>query len=142
MKILTHPDPSLMVPVPRISISIPSVVIHHMMRVIDDTEALGLAANQIGYPYRVIIVQGKVMVNPIIISGVKPVVVVESCLSLPGEEFCIKRSNDIILSWQSLDMETTYEGGFTGAFARIAQHEIDHLDGILINDIHDAGLKP
>lgn len=135
MKILIHPDSFLKILVPLCKEPVSDHVIAYMMGVIDDTKALGLAANQLGYSYRVIIVQNKVMVNPSIVdfSGLL-VFNNENCLSLPGETFCVKRDNAIMLRWQSLDLETTYTQGFNGNFAYIVQHEIDHLNGVLIND--------
>ncbi|MDO5078688.1 MAG: peptide deformylase [Streptococcus minor] len=95
---------------------------------------VGLAANMIGVQKRIIIVSlgfgHLVMYNPVLISKVKPYQTVESCLSLIGsrsttryEEIVVRYHNQ---DWQEVTMS------FTGFTAQIVQHELDHLEGILV----------
>ena len=58
---------------------------------------------------------------------------VEGCLSLPNEEYQVKRYNKITIRYQNAQGETLKES-FQGYDARVIQHEIDHLNGILISD--------
>tara|TARA_R100000664_G_scaffold33185_1_gene49657 strand:- start:1119 stop:1550 length:432 start_codon:yes stop_codon:yes gene_type:complete len=58
---------------------------------------------------------------------------VERCLSLPKKAFKVKRYNKITIRYQNAKGETLKES-FEGFNARVIQHEIDHLNGILICD--------
>jgi len=57
----------------------------------------------------------------------------EGCLSFPKKEFLVKRHNNITIKYQNAQSETITEK-FTGLEARIIQHELDHLNGILVCD--------
>ena len=57
----------------------------------------------------------------------------EGCLSFPGERFPIRRAPAVILLARDLDGEP-YELRAEGWFARIMQHEYDHLDGVIYID--------
>ncbi|MFH1671204.1 MAG: peptide deformylase [Candidatus Portnoybacteria bacterium] len=104
-------------------------------------DSIGLAAPQVGESLRIIIVgdiknKGKVLVliNPEIKkSSFRKETLPEGCLSLPGFQSSVKRSKKISLRGLSLDGELI-EIKTEGFLARIIQHEIDHLDGVLISD--------
>jgi len=57
----------------------------------------------------------------------------EGCLSFPGERFPLRRSERAILRAVDLD-GTPFEIEAEGWFARVFQHEFDHLDGVLYTD--------
>ncbi|TDP90357.1 peptide deformylase [Leucobacter luti] len=57
----------------------------------------------------------------------------EGCLSFPGERFALRRSARALLRAQDID-GTPFEIQASGWFARILQHEYDHLDGLLYVD--------
>lgn len=57
----------------------------------------------------------------------------EGCLSFPGERFALRRSQRALLRAQGLDGEP-FEIEASGWFARILQHEFDHLQGLLYVD--------
>jgi len=97
---------------------------------------LGLAANQINYPFNVIVVWfgGKymAMVNPEVIShGRDKINKIESCLSRPNIKVRKKRFKKITVRYQNEDGENT-EQKFTRVNARVVLHEIDHLLGVCI----------
>lgn len=99
----------------------------------EQRNGIGLAANQCGMTVRVISVKGfdTALFNPRIVdSSPNNVVLVEGCLSFPLLSLKIKRPDSIRLRWTDAFGETTTKvwGGLT---ARIIQHEIDHLDGIV-----------
>lgn len=115
-------------------------------------DALGLAAPQIGIFHRMFLAKVMIKGTPTLCVFVNPVVTprgdhrmksVESCLSLPNISRCIKRFEDIELSFDK-GYEVMGEGElmkelespmhFRGLDACIIQHETDHLDGILITD--------
>lgn len=58
---------------------------------------------------------------------------VEGCLSFPGERFALRRSERALLRAQDADGQP-YEIEASGWFARILQHEYDHLQGLLYVD--------
>ena len=95
---------------------------------------VGLAANMIGVQKRVIIVSlgfgHLVLYNPVLISKAKPYKTEESCLSLKGSR-PTTRYEDIVIRYRNQDWrEVTMP--FTGFTAQIIQHELDHLEGIII----------
>ena len=57
----------------------------------------------------------------------------EGCLSFPGERFALRRSERALLRAQDLQGES-FEIHASGWFARILQHEFDHLEGVLYVD--------
>jgi peptide deformylase len=95
----------------------------------------GLAANQIGVQKRLFVYDAGdgpvVVVNPTIVESAGEWTFEEGCLSVPGLSWQITRPNEIYLVGYDLDgneisIETDeYEG-------RIFQHEMDHLNGILL----------
>jgi peptide deformylase len=101
-------------------------------------QGIGLAANQVGISKRIIMVQidlrgSKVigLINPRIVKkGSEKEIREEGCLSFPNISLDIKRSKEIEIealdiSGQEIKMKAK------GLSARVIQHEIDHLDGIL-----------
>lgn len=58
---------------------------------------------------------------------------VEGCLSFPGERFALRRSERALLRAQDID-GNPFEVETSGWFARIMQHEFDHLNGLLYVD--------
>jgi len=110
----------------------------------DDPEGVGLAAPQIGQSLRVIVVKETPGENieSKIVGLINPEVVRQSreqelgwegCLSIPDQFGQVKRAEKIKI--KALDVngkkKTIKARGF---FARVLQHEIDHLDGILFTD--------
>ncbi|TCP57688.1 peptide deformylase [Tumebacillus sp. BK434] len=105
-----------------------------------DYNGIGLAAPQVGVSQRVIVVDygdehgGLIeMINPVIVEKSGSVVDVEGCLSIPGLRGNVERFEKLTLRFQQRD-GNTYELTPEGYFARVFQHEIDHLDGILYTD--------
>lgn len=103
----------------------------------------GLAAPQVGVHQRVFVMdatwkEGKpapmVFVNPEILVQADTVVTQpEGCLSIPDQLIDVTRPDAVTLRWQSLD-GAVQEDEFSGFAAACIQHEIDHLDGVLITD--------
>lgn len=106
-----------------------------LCRTMKGAHALGLAAPQIGVSKRVAVVQmsedvsATVLINPRIIDRLGEEVADEGCLSIPDVRLPIKR-------WYTISVESNGAliGTFRGLMARAIQHEIDHLDGIMITD--------
>ena len=95
---------------------------------------VGLAANMIGVQKRIIIVSlgfgHLVMYNPVLISKAKPYQTTESCLSLVGSR-PTTRYEEIVVGYRNQDWQEVVMP-FTGFTAQIIQHELDHLEGIII----------
>jgi len=104
-----------------------------------DANGIGLAAPQVGRNIRVIVVKlqyGDIqeMINPAIKWYSDHVVKIEEgCLSVPGKYVELIRPSKISLSFQ--DLSGKYRRWKLKSLeARIVQHEIDHLDGVLMTD--------
>lgn len=101
-------------------------------------DGVGIAATQVGVPHRVIIVlEGKtphVYINPEITSqSVRTAVDTEGCLSVPGVIGLVSRARSVTV--RALDADGKPVTKKTkDLIARIFQHEVDHLDGILYID--------
>jgi peptide deformylase len=107
-----------------------------MVETMHREDGVGLAAPQIGKSLRLAVleVDGIVyhLINPQITSlSQEKIVFEEGCLSLPGEYFPIIRSENLTVKYQDargLPKKLRAEG----FLAVVIQHEVDHLDGILI----------
>jgi len=114
-----------------------------MVEIMREEGGVGLAANQAGLDLRFAIVVANVddedreqdeillMANPEILDASKEECVIEEgCLSIPGVREDLSRPERIRVRYQDADGKT--EELDTGDFlARVIQHEIDHLDGVL-----------
>jgi peptide deformylase len=109
-----------------------------MIETMNNNQGVGLAATQIGESKRIIVVDDgdgpRIFFNPRIIKkSWKKETMEEGCLSLPGHSLNIRRPKEIELEWLNEKGEKT-KTKTKGLLARIIQHEIDHLDGVLIID--------
>jgi peptide deformylase len=104
-------------------------------------EGVGLAANQVGRLKRILVAAVEdeefVLVNPVVEESAgtaekEP----EGCLSIPGIQVEVERPTAIKVSAQDAS-GAQLELKASGLLARILQHEIDHLDGVLILDRTD-----
>lgn len=95
---------------------------------------VGMAANMIGVKKRAIIVNvglaDIVMFNPVLIRRDTPFEAEEGCLSLDGTRKTVRYQN-IEIEYQDEALKVRRQR-FTGWTAQIIQHELDHLDGIII----------
>jgi peptide deformylase len=112
-----------------------------MLTTMREHEGVGLAANQVGRLRRILVAatedQEYVIVNPQIEEAAKTTEkAVEGCLSIPDIQVEIERPTAVTLSGQdSTGAPLRIEA--SGLLARIFQHEVDHLDGVLILDRTD-----
>ena len=101
---------------------------------------LGISANQLGYKYRVFAMRGEtkessqICFNPVIKTFSENMnTMEEGCLSLPDVYAKVVRPAEVAISY--FNKEGKEEGQLaTGLTARVFQHELDHLDGILFTD--------
>jgi peptide deformylase len=136
-KLLIYPDPTLRKKaqsVENINGKVKDIA-DRMAEVMHANKGIGLAAPQIGILSRILIVDigkgCKVLINPEIAGGEGESVMEEGCLSLPTIEVPVKRMEKVFVKGRDLQgKEVSLElFGFPG---RVYQHEIDHLNGILI----------
>ena len=119
-----------------------------------ECNGVGIAAPQVYISKRVIIVasrsnprypdapemDGVVMVNPEILEQSEVTVLgEEGCLSVPNERGQVQRAQSIKVLYHTLTGEVM-ESTFEGFPARIVQHEVDHLNGVLFVEKMDLSL--
>jgi peptide deformylase len=112
-------------------------LVSDMFETMDSYRGVGLAAPQVGVGLRVLVVSYKkhrfALINPEIVSASGEAWDEEGCLSLPGVTLNVKRYARIHVRGLSVVGRPIVmrEKGFV---ARIIQHEMDHLNGVLIID--------
>jgi peptide deformylase len=117
-----------------------------MQETMEASHGVGLAAPQVGLGIRFIVAHSiaeKVtlgLANPQIVEFSRETdVCSEGCLSFPDMYGEIERAKAIRVRYQDLDFQM-HEENYEGHFARVLQHEIDHLNGVLIIDRAIDGL--
>ncbi|GGL16288.1 peptide deformylase [Sphaerisporangium melleum] len=97
----------------------------------------GLAAPQIGVPLRVLTFEldGRAghLVNPRLEPSERTVVADEACLSAPGLWWPLERSYGVVARGRDMYGKPVTVRAL-GMLARVLQHEVDHLDGVLFGD--------
>ncbi|QWR77559.1 peptide deformylase [Candidatus Magnetomonas plexicatena] len=128
-----------------------------IVRLIDDMKATlfecegqGLAAPQVGHSTKIIIADPSikepekykltVIINPDIVYSEGVMESVEGCLSLPKATFTVHRAMRVFVKGLDID-GNPLEIEAIGNFARILQHEIDHLHGLLLLNRISEGEK-
>ena len=112
-------------------------VLDQMLVLMHESNGVGLAANQVGLLDRLIVIDvGKgplKLVNPRIVEKTGSLVLEEGCLSLPGVTVKVKRAEEVVLEALDQDGKKIKVKG-KGLLAVCLQHEMDHLDGVLLVD--------
>lgn len=135
-------DPVLRTPAERIEVFDEALVAeaHEMVRLMDAGRGVGLAAPQLGRLRRLIVIQpfedqpAHALVNPEITwRSDEEDVAIEGCLSIGEVNVDVARAVAVRVRAQDLN-GTEFEAELEGFAARVVQHEVDHLDGILILD--------
>jgi peptide deformylase len=114
--------------------------VRRMGELMDDALGIGLASTQLGVMHRLLVYRVEqdaplgVLVNPVIEwSGDEVDTLEEGCLSLPGVGVEVERPVDIrVRALDERGEPLLFEA--SGLEARVIQHEVDHLDGVLILD--------
>ncbi|MHC1741772.1 MAG: peptide deformylase [Syntrophobacteraceae bacterium] len=144
LSICTYPDPVLRkkaCPVDNLDREIRKLI-DDMAETMYGAPGIGLAANQVGEPHQVIVVDLQrpeyeggllVLVNPKIVAASGETTYEEGCLSVPEFFSHVKRYNEITV--RALDQHAKpVELNASGLLAVVLQHEIDHLEGRLFID--------
>lgn len=114
------------------------LLVDDMMRIMKKAHGVGLAAPQVGIGSRIFVMSPEDMrpvalINPVIVKAEGEQIGQEGCLSIPGLYGDVKRAQYVEV--EASDAKgRTYLYELEGMQARVAQHEIDHLDGILFID--------
>lgn len=149
-KILTFPNPVLRQKVETVTSFDESLkeLATDLAETMYDAPGAGLAANQIGVCLRVVVVdisenkeekKHLVLVNPEIIDKEGCQIDEEGCLSVIDLTAKVERYRKLLVRAQDLDGKS-WEFPAEDFFARVIQHELDHINGILFID-HLSSLK-
>ncbi len=126
-----------------------SSLIQDLKDTLERSEGCGLAAPQIGVSERVLIVDGsemtdvypylkgfkRTMINPVVTwESEEQTEYEEGCLSVPGVYCAVRRPERITVRYTD-ETFTEKEETFDKFAARMIQHEMSHLDGVLFTDL-------
>ncbi len=144
LDICTYPDPVLRetcAPIENIDGEILKLI-DDMAETMYEAPGIGLAANQVGRPIRLVVIDLQkpeiqngliVLINPKIVSGSGSITFEEGCLSVPEFFSNVKRFEEVTV--HALDISgKKMEITASGLLAVVFQHEIDHLEGKLFID--------
>jgi len=108
-----------------------------MLETMRDAPGIGLAANQIGVPLQVAVIEleEKVteLINPQLVRSTGEIIDWEGCLSIPGFVAEVRRHARVTVKAKNRHGKE-FRVKAEDLFARALQHEIDHLNGILYID--------
>ncbi|MDE0299715.1 MAG: peptide deformylase [Candidatus Poribacteria bacterium] len=118
-------------------------LVEDMFETMTHAGGIGLAAPQVGVSKQVIVVDISphfpdcprlVLINPLITDSTGEKLGEEGCLSLPGDRGMVRRASSVTVQALLPSGENT-EMKVNHLMARVLQHEIDHLNGILFIDL-------
>lgn len=140
LEVIKYPDPVLKKKSEEVKEITPEIrkLIEEMVSVMGKDKGVGLAAPQVGISKRIIVFETgegiTALINPKITKrGKKKFIDIEGCLSFPDIWIKVKRSEKVEIEAQDiLGREIKLAASMMSA--RVLQHELDHLDGILFID--------
>jgi peptide deformylase len=145
LKLVYYPDPRLRRiadPVPRAGADL-KAALSQMFEIMYKARGIGLAGPQVALNQRIIVANlagdpekkegEQVFINPEVVERLGERREEEGCLSLPGLYATIIRADQVEVRYEDLEGKKTQRVA-EGLEAKLFQHEIDHLDGILILD--------
>lgn len=114
-----------------------------MINTMLENNGVGLAANQVGVLKRIIVVliedKPTVMINPEILEYSETLCEMEEgCLSIPGEYLYITRPEKVKVKFRDTKGKPHIES-YSGLTSRVIQHEIEHLEGVLMVEHINTG---
>jgi peptide deformylase len=139
MKLVSKEDPILTETCKKVDFTDPPFDLiefsQELVKFMYENNGIGIAANQVGVPYRIFAMRGSpqnfVCINPRIVQPSEQLVTLEeSCLTFKGLYVKIKRSQHVRVRFATPNGDMRTET-FTGMTARIFQQQLDYLDGIL-----------
>jgi len=140
LKIRTNPDPVLRKKAVKVTGIDDSVrrLVNNMIETLEESSGVGLAANQVGVPLRIVVIQIPdeellILINPEIVETQGERTVVEGCLSIPGYQAEISRAETVKVRAKARNGRIIRRKA-TDLLAQAIQHEVDHLNGVLYID--------
>ncbi len=139
MRIVKYPNPILLRPTEKIGEIDDSIrqLAAEMLATMHEGKGVGLSANQVGRALHMTVINptGKkedelVVINPEITASSGRIVNEEGCLSFPGIYGKVARATSVTVHYTDLD-GNSYSIEARDFLARIFQHEIDHLNGVV-----------
>jgi peptide deformylase len=148
LKVRKYGDPGLRKSATPVGEVTPEVraIIADMTETMYDEVGIGLAAPQVGIPLRLIVTSDEdgrgvqALLNPAIVERGGEVTGEEGCLSIPGVFAPVTRAAWVKVEARSVDGKPLTINA-RGLRARVLQHEIDHLDGVLFIDRVDPMVR-
>jgi peptide deformylase len=142
LKIISYPDPRLRkisAPVKAFDDNLRALA-RKMFDLMRESKGVGLAAPQVGHNIRLFVANhsgkpedDRIYVNPVISDAEGEEMAEEGCLSLPDIHVDVNRAKTAKINAKDIE-GNPIEQVETGYIARIWQHELDHLNGVLIID--------
>jgi peptide deformylase len=132
-------------------------LVQNMFYTMHKANGIGLAAPQVGLDIALTVIdlsqvreeenhdpliqyEPIILLNPKVADSSGEIVLEEGCLSFPGLRFDVSRPDKVYIEYQDLDLNKQHIE-LDGMMARVAQHEIDHLNGILFIDHLNKEIK-
>jgi peptide deformylase len=127
-------------------------LIRDMFDTMRNASGIGLAANQVGADKAIIVIDVSVVegheedkpivfINPLITERSEAKIPMEEgCLSIPDVRAEIERAKEVTIEYQDTELKKQVLHA-DGLFARVIQHEYDHLQGILFTDLISSDVK-
>jgi peptide deformylase len=148
LKVRKYGDPMLRAKATPVGEITPEIrrMVDDMIDTMYEENGIGLAASQVGILLRLMVVgdeEGRsvrALVNPAIVDSGGEVTAEEGCLSIPGIFAPVTRAQWVRLEAQDLEGQPVSIRA-RGLTARVFQHEMDHLDGVLFIDRLDPVLR-
>ena len=143
LQLRLYPDPVLLKTAAPVEVFDDELVerVTRMWEIMYESKGVGLAAPQAGWSAQVLIQnpsgdksddsEAQVIINPKITKKWGKSRESEGCLSFPEIFVDVQRAAGVHLTWQDIKGEQ-HEADLTGFPARVVQHEMDHLSGVLL----------
>ena len=151
MQIVKYPHPTLRhksQPIRRVDAELRDTI-RTMFELMYEAQGIGLAANQVDLPLRLFVINlstdrqvetEQVFINPVLSHSQGHAEEEEGCLSLPSLYGPVRRPRKVRVEAYGLAGEHI-AADLDGLAARVVQHELDHLDGILFIDRMDKAAQ-
>ncbi len=119
-------------------------LVQNMFHTMRRANGVGLAAPQVGLDYALTVIDVSavededdkkplILINPKVIDFYGKDILEEGCLSIPSIRWDVERPETVFIEYQDLDLNKK-KIELDGFMGRVAQHEIDHLNGVLFID--------